>query len=366
MKLIYKTIVGSQAYGTNIETSDTDYKGIYIQPNKDILTFKYREQQEVGKDETYYEVRRFLQLAASGNPTILEMLFLPIQDALITTKAYSLLYDNRHKFLTKKCKNSFGGYAVQQIQKAKGLDKKMNWEKARVERKTVLDFCYVHEDGKSYPVESWLKEQGKDQKYCGLVGLSHMPDCFALYYDHIQDYLDEGGSSTRLNNAVGHGYHGIVGEDSNSVRTSSVPKYVHPETVMTFNCEGYQLHCKEYREYQKWLGTRNTARYVDVGNHGQKLDGKNLMHCRRLIDCGLEIASMGDLIVRRQNAEYLLSIRRGEVPLEEIIRQAEVDLKLMDQMFQDSALPEDVDWDFVNDLLYEVRTVHRKQEVLYR
>lgn len=46
MNIIYKTIVGSQAYGTSIPTSDIDIKGIYVQPNDDILSFQYKEQIE--------------------------------------------------------------------------------------------------------------------------------------------------------------------------------------------------------------------------------------------------------------------------------------------------------------------------------
>jgi len=142
-KIIFKGIIGSQAYGTNIPTSDIDYKGIYSQSIADLISFNYKEQYEVGKDECYYEVRRFIQLLGTANPTVLEMLYLP-QDCIVEKSTeFDILYANRHKFLTKKCLNSFGGYAVAQIKKARGLDKKMNWEKNRVTRKGIMDFCYV-------------------------------------------------------------------------------------------------------------------------------------------------------------------------------------------------------------------------------
>lgn len=355
MNLIYKTVVGSQLYGTAIETSDTDYKGIYVQPNEEILSFQYKEQIEKGKDETYYEIKRFLELARSGNPTILEMLFAPLwHPPEIATAAFTPLFLLRDKFLTKKCKNSFGGYAVQQIQKAKGLNKKMNWEKARVERKDVLDFCYVHEGGKSKPVKRWLSESNMDQKYCGLVALDKMPGCYSLYYDHIQQYVDEYGRGAR--NATGRGYSGIIGDDSNDVRLSSIAKTDPPPiTVMSFNKDAYSTHCKDFREYEKWIENRNTQRYVDVKGHGQQIDGKNLLHCRRLIDCGIEIALHGTLTVKRPNADYLLKIRRGEVPLDDIINKAEEDLIYMDELFKSSYLPEDVDDNFLNDLILEIR-----------
>ena len=116
-KIIFKAIVGSRAYGTNIETSDTDFKGIYIQPNEDHLCFRYKEQVGAGKDETYYEVKRFLQLAKSANPTILEMLFMDEDSIVVNSIEFDLIRSHRHKFLTKKCAMSFGGYAVAQIKK---------------------------------------------------------------------------------------------------------------------------------------------------------------------------------------------------------------------------------------------------------
>jgi hypothetical protein len=36
-------------------------------------------------------------------------------------------------------------------------------------------------------------------------------------------------------------------------------------------------------EYQEWLQKRNLQRWVDVKSHDQKIDGKNMMHCYRLV-----------------------------------------------------------------------------------
>lgn len=360
-KWIFKALVGSRAYGTAIENSDFDYKGVYVQPDDEILSFRYKPQIEIGKDEAYYEIRRFLELASTANPTMLELMFIPqgnISDKYFISPAWMPVHRNRHKFLTKKCRKSFGGYAVEQINKARGLNKKMNWEKAKVERKTVLDFCYVHLEGKSIPVKKWLKDENKDQKYCGLVGLNRMQNCYSLYYDHVMQHIEELGKPNR--NVVTMDFKGIAGEDSNDIRLSSVPQYLKPEVVLFFGKEAYSTHCKDYREYQAWLKNRNTQRYVDIEGHGQKIDGKNLLHCRRLIDCGLEIATEGTLTVRRKNAEELLKVRRGEVSLEEIIKKAEEDLIKMDEAFASSNLPDDVDQDFLNNIILDVRRIHRK------
>lgn len=352
MNLLFRAVVGSQAYGTSTPTSDIDYKGIFASDLKHLIGFGYKEQIEIGKDETLYEVRRFLQLIQSANPTVLELLYSPEDCILHTSTAYELLKANRDKFLTVQCANSFGGYAIAQIKKARGLDKKMNFEKSRVTRKTPLDFCYVYVNGKTQQIEKFLKENEMLQEHCGLVRLEHFKDCYALYYDYQMQY----GQLTNRD-VQPMGYRGIVGEDSNELRLSSVPKYVDPVCVLYYNKDGYSMHCRDYREYQEWLENRNTQRYVDTVSHGQKIDGKNLMHCRRLLEMAIEIAKEGTIRVRRPNAAELLRIRRGEVSLEQLLDLSEADIKGLDQLFAKSGLPKEVDSEWVNELLLEIRSL---------
>ena len=339
MKTIYRVIVGSQSYGTNVEGSDIDYKGVYAQDTDELIGFGYKEQINTNKDDTSFEIRRFLELLETANPTVLEMLFSPEDCIVEKHPAFDILIENRHKFLTKKCLFSFGGYAIAQIKKAKGLDKKMNWEKDRVTRKNPIDFVYAYVDGKTIPILQFLKKNYLNQELCGLVALDHFRDCYALYHDYSGDLK----------------YSGIVEENSNEVRLSSVPKDQSPLTVVYYNKDGYTMHCKDYKEYTDWMKNRNTQRYVDLANHDQQIDGKNLLHCRRLLDMAIEIAQTGNINVRRPNAEYLLKIRRGQVSLDEIIENAEKDIKSLDDIYKNSNLPDKVDKEFVNKLLLEIR-----------
>lgn len=353
-RLIFKAIVGSQAYGTSIPTSDIDYKGVYVQSTDDLVTFKYKQQIEPSKDECYYELRRFVQLAMTANPTILEMLFVDDQFIVQSSPEFELLRKNRHKFLTKKCALSFGGFAVAQIQKAKGLNKKMNWDKAKTERKTVLDFCYMYVDNKTMPIPVWLKKMGYKQEFCGLTRIPHMKDNYNLWYDHVKAMDND---NQRFDHDLN--FKGIVqSEDSNDVSFSEIPKgYPVCEGLMSFNKDEYSVHCKDYNQYQEWLKSRNTQRYVDVKGHDQKYDGKNLLHCRRLLDMAMEIAATNDLTVLRQNREYLLSIRRGEIPLYDIIAQAEKDITGLNELYAKSNLPDECSIKFANNLLLEVRNL---------
>lgn len=354
MKILFKSIVGSHTYGTNIEGSDIDYKGIFIQNKDDILGFKYKEQIDVSKDETIYEVKRFLQLLQTANPTMLELLYMPDEFVLSTSKEFDLIKSHRNKFLTKKCLLSFGCYAISQIKKAKGLNKKMNWEKSKIERKSPLDFCYAYEDGKTIPLKKWLSKENKIQEYCGLAKLNHFKDCYALFYDYKAVY---GKESIRRGNDP-DGFKGIINYNSNSILLSSIPKYCKEETIVYYNQDGYSEHCKDYREYQEWIDNRNTLRYVDSLNHNQKIDGKNLMHCKRLLDMCIEIALNGFLNVKRPNSEELISIRRGQINLDSYIEKCTLDIDNLEDIFRKSSLPDNVDPEFVNDLLVEIRNIN--------
>ena len=338
MKTIYRIIVGSQSYGTAVEGSDVDYKSVYMQDIDDLIGYDgYKEQINITKDDTSFELRRFLELLETANPTALEMLYSPEDCIVEKDPIFDILLKNRDKFLTKKCLLSFGGYAIAQIKKAKGLDKKMNWEKERVTRKTPLDFVYTFVDGKTMPISEYLNKLGLKQEHCGLVALDHFKDCYALYYS---DFIN---------------YSGILKETSNELRLSSIPKGETSLTIIYYNKDGYTMHCRDFKDYNDWMKNRNTQRYVDIAGHDQKIDGKNLLHCRRLLDMAVEIPTIGILQVRRPNAEYLKKIRKGEVQLSEIIEQAEIDIKDLDKLYENSNLPDTVDREFINNLLLEMR-----------
>jgi predicted nucleotidyltransferase len=176
-------IRGSQAYGTATPTSDTDYAGVYIQTEADIYGTAYKEQINDSKNDTvFYEIKRFLQLTASNNPTILELLNTPEDCIIYKDPIFDLILERKDEFISKVCANSFGGYAIQQIKKARGQDKKQNWEKGKVTRKDVLDFCYVIEGEKSIPWKEW--NSGRfDEKFIGAVNVPNARDLYALYYD---------------------------------------------------------------------------------------------------------------------------------------------------------------------------------------
>ena len=375
-KPLYLVIRGSHAYGTNIETSDTDYSGVFVQSMDGILGNKYIEQINDDKNDiVIYELRRFLELLDVNNPTILELLNTPEDCVIYKDPIFDLILNDREKFITKKCANSFGGYSKQQIGKARGQNKKQNWEKDKVTRKDVLDFVYVLEGPKSIPWKKWNEDEEREfeEKFCGVVNVPNAKDVHAVYYDGLARnmFSEDVNEADRENlkrfakesgKPMGFGYKGLVktGEgknvaESNALRLSSIPKGETPICNIVYNKDGYSEHCKDYKSYEDWLANKNDDRWVDVKSHGQKIDGKNMMHCMRLVSMAREIAEGRGIIVRRPDAEYLISVRRGEVDLQTLIDSVESEIGEIYRIFLKSDLPDGVDENFINNLIVEIR-----------
>ena len=371
---LYLVVRGSHAYGTNVPTSDTDYAGVFIQSEDDILGLKYKEQvNDDSNDTVIYELRRFLGLLGTNNPTVLELLNTPEDCVIYKDPVFDFILENREKFITKLCANSFGGYAKQQISKAKGQNKKQNWEKDKVTRKDVLDFVYVIEGEKSIPWKVWNEDYNYEEKFIGVVNVPNARDIYAVYFDEVaRDMFSENEPEDmrnlliklrkELGQPMGFGYKGLVksGEglnvaESNQLRLSSIPKGETPICIITYNKDGYSQHCKDYNSYEEWLENKNDARWVDVKSHGQKIDGKNMMHCKRLMGMAREIAEGKGIVVRRPDAEYLISIRKGEVDLQTLIDDVETEIKEIDRLFSESDLPDSVDMEFIHNLIVKIR-----------
>ena len=370
--LLFRCIGGSHSYNTNIESSDIDERFIYIQPIDDILGMDYIPQvSQDGNDTMGYELRRFLELLQKGAPNAMEMLFMPEHCIVYKHPVFDLILEHKDKFLTKNLHVSMGKFASAQIKKASGQDKKMNWELDRRTRKTVLDFCtVVLSNGGSTKIENYLKNHGNHygvemhQDFCGLSKIPNQRDSYTLFYDWSA-HIKAGYSALNadhwetFNDEPTKGYHGIVREPekSNDVTLSSIPKGLSYTAIMNFNKDGYSEHCKDYREYLDFVEKRNPQRMTETITHGQRYDGKNMLHCVRYLMMAKEVASGQGFNLFRSNEDRdkLLNIRAGGVDLYDLIHESKLLVEELEQVFTESKLPESVDMELVNLLLIKIR-----------
>ena len=375
--LAYEFVRGSTLYNTSIEgISDVDYGGVYIAPTEMLFGLPENYEPQVSDekhDTTYYELGRWVELLMKANPNALESLFIP-SDKVVGDihPAIQLIIDNRDLFVTKESFNSLTGYAVSQIKKCRGLNKKC--VQPVLERKEVLDFCYTFKGQGSQSMKEFLAEHGLDQKYCGLVNIPNMKDTYGVYYDYAaylhfeqpenwEKFFYKFGSlgqwdkiQHRITSRTFFGYSGIVHPDgkSNEVRLSSIPKGEKPICFMTYNQNGYESHCRKYKEYQEWVEKRNPIRYES--NLKSNYDCKNVMHCVRLLHMGRELAAgKGFNVVRTWDRELLLDIRNHMYEYEDIMNYIEKIFDEVQVLMKTCTLPETVDKEKVNALLVQAR-----------
>ena len=334
--IILECISGSKAYGLDTPASDTDIKGVFLLPKQDFYGLNYIPQiSNETNDIVYYELGRFMELLSVNNPNILELLNTPTESVLFR-HPYLKAIDSKD-ILSQLCKNTFGKFALSQIKKAKGLNKKIVNPMDKV-RKSVLAFCYVNYENGSLPLLKYLEIKKRKQEDYGLVNIPHMKNIYGMYVGkHF-------------------GVNGIIkNAQSNDVALSSIPKGEQQEALLYFNKDGYSTYCKDYKEYWDWVDKRNDERYENTQSHGKNYDAKNMMHTFRLLEMAIEIAREHRINVRRPDREFLLSIKGGKYEYEELLALAQKKQQEMEKAFEKSSLPDKPDLKKIKALTYRLR-----------
>lgn len=343
---LFITIGGSHSHGTETVDSDVDFRGVFLNPKDNFYAGTTKE--DIIFDDnnsSLVELSKFFKQLINNNPSALEVVNTTPDCVIYQHPCMDEIINRRDEFLSKICLHTFTAYAHKQNVKASGKDKKNNWEKSRTIRKTPLDFCYLLQDNHSVLIEDFIKNKAFSLSHFGLAKQPHSHNTYALYYDHYES----------------NNLRGITFEGSNDIRLSSIPKEVAENGFighLVFNKDGYSKHCKDYKEYLDYLSKRNDQRWVQVANSESKIDGKNMCHTQRLIDVGMEIGLGLGIIMKRPNREYILSIKRGEHNLPDLLENSYQLLEDMKMVYENSTLPERPSTEivtFLNNTLTKIR-----------
>jgi hypothetical protein len=115
--IIYRCVVGSQAFGLSGDASDVDRRGIYLPP-AELHWSLYGVPEQIENNatqEVYWELQKFLTMALKANPNILECLYTPLVEH--TAPLARELLDYRAKFLSKLIYQTYNGYVTSQFKK---------------------------------------------------------------------------------------------------------------------------------------------------------------------------------------------------------------------------------------------------------
>lgn len=128
---ILLTRIGSHAYGTNVETSDEDFKAIVIPPisyylgldgfnnyqNPNSKDFSYLTSDGSNADISAIHLTKFVKEAMQGVPNNIEMLFSNREDIVEINEIGRELINNKHLFLSKNIYPKMRGYAQAQYKR---------------------------------------------------------------------------------------------------------------------------------------------------------------------------------------------------------------------------------------------------------
>lgn len=195
---------GSYAYGTNIETSDVDIRGIATRTSRDILTGRDWEQSvNEATDTTIYSLEKMFKLLISCNPNTIEILGLKPEHYLYVSPIGQMILDNKNLFLSKKVLNSFSGYAMAQMNRlnnksGRALEEVQDNETRSINKAIVA----LRKDGVVDEMTSAGEDNGNIYMY--LVGKYKLENFVKLAQNVLNVHSDY-SKSVRNDKAVDHG-----------------------------------------------------------------------------------------------------------------------------------------------------------------
>ncbi|HHV29505.1 MAG TPA: nucleotidyltransferase [Clostridium sp.] len=157
--ILILTTAGSIAYGTNVDTSDIDIRGVTLETKQDLMGLSSFEQFEDRiTDTVIYGLKKFINLCLDSNPNVLEILGTKPEHLLVITKEGQLLRDNVDLFLSKKAIQSFGNYATAQLRRLKNALARDNYPQAEKEQH-ILDSILGQMEQLKRTYKSFTKEE---------------------------------------------------------------------------------------------------------------------------------------------------------------------------------------------------------------
>lgn len=114
-----------------------------------------------------------------------------------------------------------------------------------------------------------------------------------------------------------------------------------------------QLHRMTHLSFQGYMGEKRKRLVRKFG-----YDTKNAGHLIRLLRMGIEFLNHGRLLVKRKDAEELLSIKKGEWSLNQVEKEANILFKKAEQAYIKSKLPDKPNYDKINALCVDILKEH--------
>jgi len=342
---IFLTLGGSHAYGMNTPESDVDVRGVCIPTNRSYYTgmgINKFEQKDSGWDDdrVIYDLRKAMILMADNNPNVLELLFTDERHWIKVTDSWHKILEHKEKFLSKKVKHTYSGYAIAQLRR---IQKHRNYL-LNPPKKKPLRSDY------GLGVEKSLGKEDIGAVQWLLSDFLKNTVQFMNFSDETKEELNEFGNfvgTVQSNLAFASGL------NENHWKTIQKSVGASDEFIDQMMREkAYTNAMNQWQSYQSWKKNRNSKRAELEKKYG--FDAKHASHLVRLMRQGIEILKTGHVQVFRPDREELLAIRNGAWTYEELVEFAEKSEAELNELYKTSKLPKQPDRVFLDKLCQEV------------
>jgi hypothetical protein len=306
---------GSHVYGTNVATSDHDYKAVHLPPARDILLQRVQNAvnvkskadgtQKNGPDDVDFEsfsLQKYMALLLEGQTVAITMLFVPDKWVIEATPLWREIQAYKDRWLHRGVA-AFAGYCRQQASKYGIKGSRVAATRVVV---TFLQSCV----DASYPAcklsEHW------DNLVAAMAGVEHV--------EFLTDTLR--------------------GRPECVVRMVSVCNRKAQEHVTLKEA---------LKVYQHLLDEYGQRALMAETNEG--VDWKALMHAVRVCREAEELLTHHTVSYPRPEAELLLQIRKGELPYKQVAELIEDGMQRLEACQRNSSLPEKPDYAAAEELV---------------
>lgn len=293
-RILIRVLVGSRGIGIHSEDSDEDFAEVFI-PGDGILlglnTEKIYNKHGDEEDIARFPIQKFLHLCFKNNPSILDILFSPIKNWRENDPLWMIIYNRRHRFLSKRVADTYIGYARSQL--------------SRIE---------TH--------RSWLLNPPKKKPSRADFNL---PECSTVDREHREALL------------------------------SLPDKYIAAHVKELAKGErGFASALRNWNQYEHWKKTRNPTRAQLEEKYGYDTKHavhlfRLLIQGREILETGELYVDRTDI-----DADMLRAVRNGSLTYDELMERTEEMRAAIKEAEQNTTLPDKPSFDEINALCIEV------------
>ncbi len=216
-KIMFLTLAGSYAYGTNIQTSDIDIRGCALNSKTDLIGMSHFEQViDTTTDTVIYAFNKLIPLLLNCNPNCIELLGCKKEHYLYISPEGQQLLQNYKLFLSQKAIHSFGGYADAQLRRLQNALARDAYPQAEKEKHILnslksamysFDQRYQHFENGSIKlyIDTSQKQDLESEIYMD-IKLNHYPlrdykGLWAEMHNIVKDYAKLNGRNHKKDDA---------------------------------------------------------------------------------------------------------------------------------------------------------------------